>query len=85
MPWCWSPAASVDEARLASETLSWLEAHGRQDLVAKATVVINMAAGEPTRSTSTKSSSTSCPGSRTWCGFPMTGTWPKAPGSTWAS
>ena len=24
---------SVDEARLASETLSWLEAHGRQDLV----------------------------------------------------
>lgn len=39
---------SVDEARLASETLSWLEAHGRQDLVAKATVVINMAAGEGT-------------------------------------
>lgn len=39
---------SVDEARLASETLSWLEAHGRQDLVAKATVVINMAAGSRT-------------------------------------
>ena len=39
---------SVDEARLASETLSWLEAHGRQDLVAKATVVINMAAGNRT-------------------------------------
>lgn len=39
---------SVDEARLASETLSWLEAHGRQDLVAKATVVINLAAGEGT-------------------------------------
>nr|MBW4096169.1 MinD/ParA family protein [Acidobacteriota bacterium] len=32
---------SVDEARLASETLSWLEAHGRHDLVAKAIVVIN--------------------------------------------
>ena len=39
---------SVDEARLASETLSWLEAHGRQDLVAKSTVVINMAAGDRT-------------------------------------
>ncbi|MBD1541674.1 hypothetical protein G9E11_05300 [Arthrobacter sp. IA7] len=39
---------SVDEARLASETLSWLEAHGRQDLVAKATVVINIAAGNRT-------------------------------------
>lgn len=39
---------SVDEARLASETLSWLEAHGRQDLVAKATVVINMVAGNRT-------------------------------------
>ncbi|XAS68949.1 hypothetical protein V3C33_06680 [Micrococcaceae bacterium Sec5.7] len=39
---------SVDEARLASETLSWLEAHGRQDLVARATVVINLAAGEGT-------------------------------------
>lgn len=39
---------SVDEARLASETLSWLEAHGRQDLVAKATVVINMASGNRT-------------------------------------
>ncbi len=33
---------SVDEARLASETLSWLEAHDRADLVAKAIVVINM-------------------------------------------
>jgi MinD-like ATPase involved in chromosome partitioning or flagellar assembly len=39
---------SVDEARLASETLSWLEAHGRHDLVARATVVINMAAGAGT-------------------------------------
>lgn len=39
---------SVDEARLASETLSWLEAHGRSDLVAKAIVVINMSAGEGT-------------------------------------
>jgi MinD-like ATPase involved in chromosome partitioning or flagellar assembly len=38
----------VDEARLASETLSWLEAHGRHDLVARATVVINMAAGAGT-------------------------------------
>lgn len=37
---------SVDEARLASETLSWLEAHGRHDLVANATVVINMSGGE---------------------------------------
>lgn len=37
---------SVDEARLASETLSWLEAHGRTDLVATATVVINMSGGE---------------------------------------
>ncbi|GAA3681798.1 MinD/ParA family protein [Arthrobacter ginkgonis] len=33
--------ASVDEARLASETLSWLEAHGREDLAARAIVVIN--------------------------------------------
>ncbi|MEA5456863.1 hypothetical protein SPF06_19245 [Sinomonas sp. JGH33] len=40
---------SVDEARLASETLSWLEAHGRDDLVRKAIVVINMAAGDGTR------------------------------------
>ncbi|ALE07671.1 hypothetical protein AL755_08145 [Arthrobacter sp. ERGS1:01] len=37
---------SVDEARLASETLSWLEAHGRHDLVSNATVVINMSGGE---------------------------------------
>ncbi|PYI67122.1 hypothetical protein CVV68_11635 [Arthrobacter livingstonensis] len=37
---------SVDEARLASETLSWLEAHGRVDLVANAIVVINMSSGE---------------------------------------
>jgi MinD-like ATPase involved in chromosome partitioning or flagellar assembly len=37
---------SVDEARLASETLSWLEAHGRHDLVARAIVVINMSGGE---------------------------------------
>lgn len=37
---------SVDEARLASETLSWLEAHGRQDLVSRAIVVINVAAGD---------------------------------------
>lgn len=36
---------SVDEARLASETLSWLEAHGRHDLVANATVVINVSGG----------------------------------------
>lgn len=39
---------SVDEARLASETLSWLEAHGRRDLVARAIVVVNMSAGEGT-------------------------------------
>ncbi|MCQ9164285.1 MinD/ParA family protein [Arthrobacter sp. STN4] len=37
---------SVDEARLASETLSWLEAHGRHDLVANAIVVVNMSGGE---------------------------------------
>ncbi|WP_026552730.1 MinD/ParA family protein [Arthrobacter sp. H20] len=36
---------SVDEARLASETLSWLEAHGRHDLVANAIVVINLSSG----------------------------------------
>ena len=40
---------SVDEARLASETLSWLEAHGRDDLVKKAIVVVNLAAGDATR------------------------------------
>ncbi|MDQ4489766.1 hypothetical protein RBS60_06085 [Sinomonas sp. ASV486] len=40
---------SVDEARLASETLSWLEAHGRDDLVRKAIVAINLAAGDGTR------------------------------------
>lgn len=40
---------SVDEARLASETLSWLEAHGRTDLVSSAIVVINMSAGSPTK------------------------------------
>jgi MinD-like ATPase involved in chromosome partitioning or flagellar assembly len=40
---------SVDEARLASETLSWLEAHGREDLVRKAIVVVNVAAGNGTR------------------------------------
>ncbi|MDJ0356965.1 hypothetical protein [Paenarthrobacter sp. PH39-S1] len=40
---------SVDEARLASETLSWLEAHGRHDLVAKAIVVINMSSGDSTQ------------------------------------
>lgn len=40
---------SVDEARLASETLSWLEAHGRDDLVQKAIVVINVSAGDGTR------------------------------------
>ncbi len=39
---------SVDEARLASETLSWLEAHDRHDLVAKAIVVINMSSGDGT-------------------------------------
>lgn len=32
---------SVDEARLASETLTWLEAHGREDLVERAVVVLN--------------------------------------------
>ncbi|MCH6470655.1 MinD/ParA family ATP-binding protein [Sinomonas terrae] len=40
---------SVDEARLASETLTWLEAHGREDLVRKAIVVINLGAGDGTR------------------------------------
>ncbi|MFJ6003686.1 hypothetical protein [Arthrobacter sp. NPDC092385] len=40
---------SVDEARLASETLSWLEAHGRQDLVARAIVVINLSSGNATQ------------------------------------
>ncbi|AMM32463.1 hypothetical protein SA2016_1789 [Sinomonas atrocyanea] len=40
---------SVDEARLASETLSWLEAHGRDDLVRKAIVVVNVSAGNGTR------------------------------------
>ncbi len=40
---------SVDEARLASETLSWLEAHGRADLVARAIVVINMSASSATK------------------------------------
>ncbi len=40
---------SVDEARLASETLSWLEAHGRTDLVSSAIVVINMSAGSATK------------------------------------
>lgn len=40
---------SVDEARLASETLSWLEAHGRDDLVRKAIVAINLSAGDGTR------------------------------------
>ena len=39
---------SVDEARLASETLSWLEAHGRHDLVEKAIVVVNMSSGNRT-------------------------------------
>lgn len=40
---------SVDEARLASETLSWLEAHGRDDLVRRAIVVVNVSAGNGTR------------------------------------
>jgi MinD-like ATPase involved in chromosome partitioning or flagellar assembly len=40
---------SVDEARLASETLSWLEAHGRHDLVEKAVVVINLSSGNGTQ------------------------------------
>ncbi|WP_232531946.1 nucleotide-binding protein [Microbacterium halophytorum] len=35
---------SVDEARLASETLTWLEAHGRADLVRGAVVVLNQSA-----------------------------------------
>ncbi|WP_336572757.1 MinD/ParA family ATP-binding protein [Agromyces sp. CCNWLW208] len=34
---------SVDEARLASETLTWLEANGYGDLVANAVVAINLA------------------------------------------
>ncbi|GAA1364751.1 MinD/ParA family protein [Arthrobacter rhombi] len=38
--------ASVDEARLASETLSWLEAHGRSDLASRAIVVINQSSGQ---------------------------------------
>ncbi|MBM6622612.1 MinD/ParA family protein [Micrococcaceae bacterium RIT802] len=38
--------ASVDEARLASETLSWLEAHGRSDLASNAIVVINQSSGQ---------------------------------------
>ena len=37
--------ASVDEARLASETLSWLEAHGRTELAKNAIVVINQSSG----------------------------------------
>ena len=40
---------SVDEARLASETLSWLEAHDRHDLVARAIVVINLSSGNGTQ------------------------------------
>ncbi len=40
---------SVDEARLASETLSWLEAHGRHDLVARAIVVVNLSSGSGTQ------------------------------------
>ncbi|MDL2425330.1 hypothetical protein M2C68_22550, partial [Pseudomonas sp. BAgro211] len=40
---------SVDEARLASETLSWREAQGREDLVQKAIVVVNLSAGDGTR------------------------------------
>lgn len=39
---------SVDEARLASETLSWLEAHGQHELVEKAIVVVNMSSGNRT-------------------------------------
>lgn len=34
---------SVDEARLASETLTWLESNGYEDLVANAVVAINTA------------------------------------------
>lgn len=34
---------SVDEARLASETLTWLEANGYRDLVRQSTVAINTA------------------------------------------
>jgi MinD-like ATPase involved in chromosome partitioning or flagellar assembly len=33
--------ASVDEARLASETLTWLEAHGYEELVEDAVVALN--------------------------------------------
>ncbi|WP_240424053.1 MinD/ParA family ATP-binding protein [Microbacterium halotolerans] len=35
---------SVDESRLASETLTWLEAHGHEDLVRGAVVVLNQSA-----------------------------------------
>lgn len=39
---------SVDEARLASETLTWLEANGRADLARNAIVVLNQSApGSP--------------------------------------
>jgi MinD-like ATPase involved in chromosome partitioning or flagellar assembly len=34
---------SVDEARLASETLTWLESNGYEELVANAVVAINTA------------------------------------------
>ena len=36
--------ASVDESRLASETLTWLEAHGREVLVKNAIVIVNQSA-----------------------------------------
>jgi MinD-like ATPase involved in chromosome partitioning or flagellar assembly len=40
--------ASVDEARLASETLSWLEAHGHSNLASRAVVIINQSSGNAT-------------------------------------
>lgn len=36
--------ASVDESRLASETLTWLEAHGHEALVKNAIVILNQSA-----------------------------------------
>ncbi|HLT68096.1 MAG TPA: MinD/ParA family protein, partial [Microbacterium sp.] len=39
---------SIDEARLASETLTWLEANGREELAQNAIVVINQEAAGKT-------------------------------------
>jgi MinD-like ATPase involved in chromosome partitioning or flagellar assembly len=41
--------SSVDQARLASETLTWLEAHGYGDLVRTAVVALNTATPSTTR------------------------------------